>query len=87
MNQLPTEISEIRAARERSYVTVTRSIMTGISIHQVKYTYCYAFPYSLREKTRAHRRLEDTVPIEDKKRRANELLDVFRRNARTKFEE
>ncbi|XP_003746682.1 CDK5 regulatory subunit-associated protein 1 [Galendromus occidentalis] len=60
--------------------------MTLSLVEQVGYTFCYAFPYSLREKTRAHRRLEDDVPLEDKKRRAIEILEVFRRKAKLKFE-
>ena len=35
------------------------------------------FAYSMREKTRAHRRLQDDVPEEIKKRRLNEVIDTF----------
>ncbi|VDP34664.1 unnamed protein product [Heligmosomoides polygyrus] len=47
-------------------------------IRDVKYTFCYVFPYSMREKTRAHYRLTDDVPEEVKKRRHEELAAVFR---------
>lgn len=47
-------------------------------IRDVKYTFCYVFPYSMREKTRAHYRLSDDVPDEVKRRRHEELANVFR---------
>ncbi|KAK6739999.1 hypothetical protein RB195_008460 [Necator americanus] len=47
-------------------------------IRNVKYTFCYVFPYSMREKTRAHYRLVDDVPEDIKRRRHEELAAVFR---------
>ncbi|KAK5968869.1 ADP-ribosylation factor 5 [Trichostrongylus colubriformis] len=47
-------------------------------IRDVKYTFCYVFPYSMREKTRAHYRLTDDVPEDVKRRRHEELATVFR---------
>ncbi|XP_055949789.1 CDK5RAP1-like protein [Argiope bruennichi] len=44
----------------------------------VKYEFAYIFPYSMRQKTQAHRKLEDNVPEEVKKRRADEAYAVFR---------
>ncbi|CAN7989082.1 unnamed protein product [Ixodes hexagonus] len=51
-------------------------------VEAVQYDMAYVFPYSLREKTHAHRRLEDDVPEEVKKRRVAEVLEVFRRGAK-----
>ncbi|KAL6728553.1 hypothetical protein Aduo_010316 [Ancylostoma duodenale] len=47
-------------------------------IRSVKYTFCYVFPYSMREKTRAHYRLVDDVSEEVKRQRHEELAAVFR---------
>ncbi|KHJ86778.1 tRNA-i(6)A37 thiotransferase enzyme MiaB [Oesophagostomum dentatum] len=47
-------------------------------IHDVKYSFCYVFPYSMREKTRAHYRLVDDVPEDVKRRRHEELASAFR---------
>jgi len=47
-------------------------------IREVGYYFCYVFPYSMRGKTRAHRRLTDDVPEEIKQKRANELAAVMR---------
>ncbi|EYB97440.1 hypothetical protein Y032_0141g2272 [Ancylostoma ceylanicum] len=47
-------------------------------IRDVKYSFCYVFPYSMREKTRAHYRLVDDVSEEVKRRRHEELAAVFR---------
>ncbi|KHJ79154.1 radical SAM methylthiotransferase, MiaB/RimO family [Oesophagostomum dentatum] len=47
-------------------------------IHGVKYSFCYVFPYSMREKTRAHYRLVDDVPEDVKRRRHEELASAFR---------
>lgn len=55
-------------------------------VDQVKYSVAYVFPYSLREKTHAHRRLVDDVPLDVKKRRVAEVLSVFRRHAKELFE-
>ncbi|UYV77255.1 CDK5RAP1 [Cordylochernes scorpioides] len=50
-------------------------------IEAVKYNYAFIFPYSLRQRTQAHRQLQDNVPEEVKGRRVREALDVFRENA------
>ncbi|ESO02680.1 hypothetical protein HELRODRAFT_161972 [Helobdella robusta] len=47
----------------------------------VKYNMAYCFPYSIREKTGAYRRLSDDVPSEVKKIRMIQLVDCFRSNA------
>ena len=44
----------------------------------VGYENAFCFAYSEREKTMAHRRLQDDVPASVKKRRLNEMLAVFR---------
>ncbi|CAH8580831.1 unnamed protein product [Schistosoma turkestanicum] len=43
-------------------------------IERVGYSFCFCFPYSMREKTYAYHHLTDNVPIEVKKRRHNELI-------------
>ncbi|CAJ0577176.1 unnamed protein product, partial [Mesorhabditis spiculigera] len=50
-------------------------------IRDVKYDFCYVFPYSMREKTKANRQLRDDVPEEIKKRRHIELSVAFREEA------
>lgn len=47
-------------------------------IREVGYYFCYVFPYSMRGKTRAHKKLTDDVPEEVKQKRANELAAVMR---------
>ena len=47
-------------------------------IKTVKYNFCYAFPYSLREKTKAFHRFQDDVPDDVKFRRHTEVVNVFR---------
>lgn len=56
-------------------------------VDQVQYSMAYVFPYSLREKTHAHRRLEDDVPLDIKKRRVGEVLAVFRHRAKELFDQ
>ncbi|XP_075552499.1 mitochondrial tRNA methylthiotransferase CDK5RAP1 isoform X1 [Dermacentor variabilis] len=56
-------------------------------VDQVQYSVAYVFPYSLREKTHAHRRLEDDVPLDVKKRRVAQVLSGFRRHAKELFEQ
>lgn len=50
-------------------------------IRRVVYSFCYVYPYSMREKTKAYRHLNDDVPTEVKKRRHQELASVFREGA------
>lgn len=47
----------------------------------VGYDMAYMFAYSVREKTHAHRRFEDDVTDDVKKRRLAEVIDTFRRRA------
>eukprot|EP01120_Amphizonella_sp_Union-15-10_P009741 TRINITY_DN3761_c0_g1_i1.p1 TRINITY_DN3761_c0_g1~~TRINITY_DN3761_c0_g1_i1.p1 ORF type:complete len:557 (+),score=89.68 TRINITY_DN3761_c0_g1_i1:35-1705(+) len=46
-------------------------------LREVEYDYAYMFAYSLREKTHAHRTLQDDVPTEVKNRRLNEIVSAF----------
>lgn len=55
-------------------------------VESVQYSFAYVFAYSLREKTQAHRRLEDDVPLEVKNRRVAEVLAVFRRRVKQLFD-
>ncbi|KAF4517725.1 hypothetical protein B566_EDAN013403 [Ephemera danica] len=50
-------------------------------MQQVKYNVAYLFPYSLREKTHAHRRMTDNVLHEDKIRRLERMVAVYRAEA------
>ncbi|EJD74780.1 tRNA-I(6)A37 thiotransferase enzyme MiaB, variant [Loa loa] len=50
-------------------------------IRHVVYSFCYVFPYSQREKTKAYRHLKDNVSKEVKNRRHQELANVFRETA------
>ncbi|CAM9365651.1 unnamed protein product [Scytosiphon promiscuus] len=50
----------------------------------VRYDQAFMYAYSLREKTRAARRLQDDVPPEVKQRRLEEVIETFRRNALAK---
>lgn len=47
----------------------------------VRYNTAYLFPYSMREKTTAHRRYEDNVSAEVKQERLERMIKVFRQNA------
>ncbi|KAK3588483.1 hypothetical protein CHS0354_012892 [Potamilus streckersoni] len=47
-------------------------------MRQVKYSFVYCFPYSMRGKTHAYHRLTDDVPEAEKARRHMELSSVFR---------
>lgn len=49
-------------------------------LEEVKYDMAYLFAYSMREKTHAHRRMQDNVPEDVKKRRLIEMIDTFKRN-------
>lgn len=50
-------------------------------LNEVKYNMAFLFPYSMREKTTAHRRMQDDVPEEVKKERLIRMIQVFRENA------
>jgi len=47
-------------------------------VKSVQYHKCFIFPYSLREKTGAHRKLKDDVPEAVKTRRFNTLRNLYR---------
>ncbi|XP_040186509.1 mitochondrial tRNA methylthiotransferase CDK5RAP1 [Rana temporaria] len=50
-------------------------------LREVSYNSAFLFAYSMRKKTRAFHRLNDDVPAEVKKRRLEELIAVFRKEA------
>jgi MiaB/RimO family radical SAM methylthiotransferase len=56
-------------------------------LEQVKYDQAFLFAYSLREKTHAHRTMEDSVPEAVKQRRLRQLIDVFQANVQAKNSE
>lgn len=53
-------------------------------MEECKFDQAFMFAYSTREKTHAHRTLEDDVPEVVKLRRLQEVIDVFRSNLMTK---
>lgn len=50
-------------------------------LEEVKYNVVFMYPYSMREKTTAHRRYKDDVPQEIKSQRVLEVRQVFRKIA------
>mmetsp|Transcript_8450 Transcript_8450/g.12914 ORF Transcript_8450/g.12914 Transcript_8450/m.12914 type:complete len:536 (-) Transcript_8450:251-1858(-) len=56
-------------------------------IRDVQYDQAFLYAYSMRPGTHAHRRLEDDVPLEEKKRRLAELNQVYYQGRRSKAEE
>ncbi|XP_059609097.1 CDK5RAP1-like protein [Phlebotomus argentipes] len=50
-------------------------------IEAVQYNVAYIFPYSMREKTTAHRRFQDDIPDEVKRERMARTVEVFRKSA------
>ena len=56
-------------------------------IEQVRYDQAFMFAYSMREKTHAHRVLQDDVPEEVKQRRLRQIIDVFHKGAHEKNSE
>ena len=48
-------------------------------IEKVQYDLSFLFAYSLREKTHAHRRLNDNVPENVKKERLIRMINVFKK--------
>lgn len=50
-------------------------------MQQVKYTFCFMYAYSMREKTKAFHRLSDNVEPLVKHKRYLEMVDVFRKSA------
>eukprot|EP01112_Ceratiomyxa_fruticulosa_P012606 TRINITY_DN349_c0_g1_i1.p1 TRINITY_DN349_c0_g1~~TRINITY_DN349_c0_g1_i1.p1 ORF type:complete len:582 (+),score=79.25 TRINITY_DN349_c0_g1_i1:243-1988(+) len=53
-------------------------------LEEVKYEQAFMFAYSVREKTHAHRTMEDNVPEEVKARRLKEVIDTFHHNLQYK---
>jgi len=49
-------------------------------IETVKYDMAYLFAYSMRERTHAHRRMQDNIPEAVKKERLTRMIDVFKEN-------
>jgi len=49
-------------------------------IETVKYDMAFLFAYSMREKTHAHRRMQDNVPENVKKERLTLMIDTFKKN-------
>ncbi|XP_063260552.1 mitochondrial tRNA methylthiotransferase CDK5RAP1 [Prinia subflava] len=50
-------------------------------LREVRYNVGFLFAYSMRQKTRAHRRLQDDVPADVKRRRLEQLIATFREEA------
>ncbi|CAF3465593.1 unnamed protein product [Rotaria socialis] len=50
-------------------------------INRVRYNFIYSFPYSMREKTKAHYHLNDDIPPDIKSRRHLEIHELFRHHA------
>lgn len=55
-------------------------------LEMVEYEQAFLFAYSMREKTHAHRALQDTVPAHIKQERLQQLIDVFRTRVHAKNE-
>ncbi|TNV71909.1 hypothetical protein FGO68_gene2946 [Halteria grandinella] len=49
-------------------------------IEKVEYDMAFLFAYSMREKTHAHRRMEDNVPEAVKKERLIKMIDTFKKH-------
>lgn len=49
-------------------------------LETVKYDLAFLFAYSMREKTHAHRRMQDNVPEDVKKERLVRMIDVFKKH-------
>jgi tRNA A37 methylthiotransferase MiaB len=49
-------------------------------IETVKYDLAFLFAYSMREKTHAHRRMEDDVPQDVKQARLVRMIDTFKKH-------
>lgn len=50
-------------------------------MNEIKYNTAFLFPYSMREKTTAHRRYQDNVPADIKQKRLENMIQVFRHHA------
>ena len=49
-------------------------------LETVKYDLAFLFAYSMRERTHAHRRMQDNVPEDVKKERLVRMIDVFKKH-------
>nr|XP_045603338.1 mitochondrial tRNA methylthiotransferase CDK5RAP1-like [Procambarus clarkii] len=47
-------------------------------MEEVKYNFCYLYPYSMREKTHAHHKLADDIPFSVKVDRLQRMVELFR---------
>ncbi|XP_064247645.1 mitochondrial tRNA methylthiotransferase CDK5RAP1 isoform X2 [Passer domesticus] len=56
-------------------------LQTVSLLREVRYNVGFLFAYSMRQKTRAHHRLQDDVPADVKKRRLEQLIATFREEA------
>ncbi|NWT70326.1 CK5P1 protein, partial [Prunella himalayana] len=56
-------------------------LQTVSLLQEVRYNIGFLFAYSMRQKTRAHHRLQDDVPTAVKKRRLEQLVATFREEA------
>jgi len=56
-------------------------------MERVVFDQAFMFAYSMREKTHAHRKMEDNVPHEIKKQRLAEVIDTFQRLVQRKNEQ
>lgn len=53
-------------------------------MERVRYDQAFMFAYSMREKTHAHRTMQDNVPEETKQRRLREVIDMFHKHVHGK---
>lgn len=56
-------------------------------LEKVRYDLAFLFAYSLREKTHAHRRMDDNVPEDVKQERLRRMIDTFRKHQLEKQQE
>lgn len=49
-------------------------------LETVKYDMAFLFAYSMREKTHAHRKMQDNVPEPVKKQRLTQMIETFKCN-------
>ena len=90
-------IHNVRSIIPSSDVSISSDFITGFCgeseeehnetltlMDEVQFDQAFMFAYSVREKTHAHRTMEDDVPSDVKSRRLNEVIDCFRRNVQTR---
>jgi tRNA A37 methylthiotransferase MiaB len=56
-------------------------------MERVKYDQAFMFAYSMRDKTHAHRQMQDDVPQQVKQQRLQEIIDTFRTQVQRRNEE